>query len=1234
MADHALDIQAETEVIRGSGLFDAAWYLAQLDRNVSVAAAAEDFCRRGWADGVPPNPYFHPRFYLQQNPDIAGAGLNPLLHYITHGDAEGRDPSPLFFTGWYRTENALGPEENCLAHFLPRRFTGQVNPVPLFDAAWYLEQNPDVAAGGADPFEHFMLFGAAERRPPSADFDVGFYMSRYAAAVGDGNPLLHYLAHRGSGAYQPAQPAHEKLFPLAVHAATRPSPHFEERRKLPPGAVPRAKLLAFYLPQFHSIPENDAWWGQGFTDWTNLARAIPRFAGHLQPRIPRDLGYYSLDDPRILQKQIEMAQDAGLFGFIFYFYWFNGKRLLDRPLAQLTANPALDFPFCVMWANENWTRSWDGQARDVLIAQTYRAEDDAALVDCFAALFTDARYIRLQGRPVLMIYRAALIPEAVTRLQHWRELFASRHGQAPLIIMAQSLEDTDPLPYGLDGAIEFPPHQLGEQATPINHRLDILDPAFAAAVYDYADIAAVSLKTPAPAYPLIKTLAPGWDNDPRREGKGLVLHGATPALYQAWLSKLVGYAQTNRFFGEALIAVNAWNEWAEGAMLEPDVHFGAAFLNATARALTGGLTPANVILLVGHDAYPHGAQLLLLHIARHLARVCGFAVHVLLLGVGPLVPVYAECASVQIVREKAAVARHVAAYRALGIEAALVNSAASAWMVAPLAAADIRTTLLIHEMPMLLAEHNLQVQARAGIMAAATTIFASEPARRLCLEYLQVTADTLILPQGNYQEVAYDPAQRAAIRAALGIPATSYMVLGAGFADLRKGFDLFLQMAAKLLRQRDDLHFTWTGDVQPQVKSYLAAELRAVQQTGRFHLIPFTGNMAGYVSAADVYALTSREDPYPTSALEALSTGLPVIAFAGSGGIPELIEALQAGAVAQPGDVEDFAALLQTRLDHEALAAQRPGLAGLAAERFAFAPYATALLAAAAPDLPRVSVCVLNYNYARYLPRRLHAIFAQSHPVVEILFLDDASSDGSPAIAESLAAAAGRELGLIVNPRNAGAVFTQWRRAATAAVGDYIWLAEADDSAAPAFLAELLRLMAAAPNAVFGVAGAAVIDEVGTLISPSYDGYFNESGAPELAATAIFTGADFARRYLSERNLILNVSGVLWRRAALLAALDRCGPTLSEWQLAGDWRLYLEALTAPGADIAWLAQPLNIHRRHAGGLTQALPPQRHLDEIERLQNLAADRLGLDAGARARQLAYRQLIAAQFNAPPE
>ncbi len=317
------------------------------------------------------------------------------------------------------------------------------------------------------------------------------------------------------------------------------------------------------------------------------AAPCPRFVGHVQPRVPRDLGHYSLDDPATLKRQVEMAKAAGLSGFVFYYYWFNRHRLLEKPLEQFLADKSLDFSFCAMWANENWTRRWDGMEREVLIAQEYLEEDDAALVASFARLFADARYIRIEGRPLLDDLPRRLIPDARGAAAEMAQAVrAETMASTRCMIMAQSMgDDYDPTPYGLDGAVEFPPHKLSQATPKINDTLDLLDPDFAATVHDYAALAETSLTLPVPDYPLIKTIVPGWDNDPRREGKGLVLHSATPAKYQDWLEKLIALCAKHPFYGEKIICVNAWNEWAEGAYLEPDVHAGAAYLNATARAI-------------------------------------------------------------------------------------------------------------------------------------------------------------------------------------------------------------------------------------------------------------------------------------------------------------------------------------------------------------------------------------------------------------------------------------------------------------------------------------------------------------------------------------------------------------------------------------------------------------------------------------------------------------------------
>ncbi len=727
-ASDAAEMAADLKLLEASGLLDASYYTAH---NGDAVTAADDalghYYLHGWRQGRRPNPYFDPLGYCRTYLAGGGEETEPLLHYARLGERAGNRPVPYFDPTWYRETYGIPVHISCLRHFLRYRHCGRFSPIADFDSSWYLTAYPDVAAAGMDPMEHYLLQGHKEFRNPSPRFDSRFYRLRYLRNEPGDNPLLHYLKHREQPGIYPCMPEGETNIPREVRFRTRPGPEFEEIRELPESAPRRAQVLAFYLPQYHAVPENDAWWGRGFTEWTNLGRGLPRFAGHYQPRTPRDLGHYRLEGTEILRRQAEMARRAGIFGFVFYFYWFNGRRLLERPLEALLADRSIDFPFCLMWANENWTRRWDGSDEEVLISQDYRSEDDAGLVESFARHFADPRYIRLQGRPLLMIYRPGLIHDARARIQRWRGMFRERCGDDPIFVMSQSFNDADPYVFGMDGAVEFPPHKLVAEATTINADLQYLDHEFSAQVYAYDDIAAQSACAPPAEFPLIRTVVPSWDNDARRQGSGLVIHDASPAKYQAWLERLVLRAQSERFFGAAIVCVNAWNEWTEGAYLEPDVHYGAAFLNATGRAVVGMPPPGASarLLLVGHDAFPAGAQLLLLHIGRYLTRVYGMQVHFLLLAGGALEDAYAEAGKLTVPADVEALERVLAELHAQGVRRAIVNSCAAAGLCERLAGMGIETTLLVHELPRLLGERRLLEVARQGAAAARQVVFAA-----------------------------------------------------------------------------------------------------------------------------------------------------------------------------------------------------------------------------------------------------------------------------------------------------------------------------------------------------------------------------------------------------------------------------------------------------------------------------------------------------------------------------
>jgi glycosyltransferase involved in cell wall biosynthesis len=359
------------------------------------------------------------------------------------------------------------------------------------------------------------------------------------------------------------------------------SPALRERWSGAIAREERVRAIAFYLPQYHPIPENDSWWGKGFTEWTNVARAKPLYRGHVQPRIPADLGFYDLRLPEAREAQAALAAAHGLSGFCFYYYWFHGRRLLDRPLADTLEQKRPAFPFCVCWANENWTRRWDGHEAEILIGQEHSPEDDRRFIESLLPFFEDERYIRIDGRPLLLLYRARLLPDLEQTAGIWRRA-ARTAGLGDLYLAAVQSFDTgqvDPRTWGFDAAVEFPPHGFAVAAK--RPRGAHSEGQF----FDYPKSASSFSARPLPSYPLFRTAMPSWDNSPRRKERAHIFVNDSAEAYERWLRAIV--RQTRRFKSgdERIVFINAWNEWAEGNYLEPDLDRGRSYLEATARAL-------------------------------------------------------------------------------------------------------------------------------------------------------------------------------------------------------------------------------------------------------------------------------------------------------------------------------------------------------------------------------------------------------------------------------------------------------------------------------------------------------------------------------------------------------------------------------------------------------------------------------------------------------------------------
>lgn len=378
-----------------------------------------------------------------------------------------------------------------------------------------------------------------------------------------------------------------------------------------------ARLIAFYLPQFHPIPENDKWWGKGFTEWTNVTKARPWFAGHEQPQLPADLGYYDLRVDEVREEQARLAATYGISGFCYYYYWFNGRRLLEAPLDAMLKKGTPDFPFCICWANESWSRRWDGSEQELLMEQVHSPESDRKFIEDVIPILRDPRYIRVDGAPLLIVYRISLMPDPIAATETWRKVCKEAGIEKLHIAAVQSFGIEDPRSYGCDSAVEFPPH--GISASEITQEVEGLDPKFEGKIFDYRDLVSGDELKQDSKYDVFPGVMPSWDNTARRNGRGHVFHNATPNLYEEWLRSAIARAARQPVAGEQIVFINAWNEWAEGTHLEPDKRWGHAFLEATRRALTASSKwTATVDALKARNAAGREVDDLVDRLAQHI----------------------------------------------------------------------------------------------------------------------------------------------------------------------------------------------------------------------------------------------------------------------------------------------------------------------------------------------------------------------------------------------------------------------------------------------------------------------------------------------------------------------------------------------------------------------------------------------------------------------------------------
>jgi glycosyltransferase involved in cell wall biosynthesis len=997
--------------------------------------------------------------------------------------------------------------------------------------------------------------------------------------------------------------------------------------------IHNVRTLAFYLPQFHPTPENNEWWGEGFTEWHNVGGATPMFAGHLQPRRPTTLGYYDLRLPEVVNAQFDLARKYGIDGFCYYYYWFEGRRILNRPLDDLAAGRTGPFPFCICWANEDWTRAWDGTTGEVLLAQNHSSESDLRFIQDLAPLLRHPDYIRVDGKPMVLVYRADKLATPKETAEQWRQ-WCRDQGIGELHLCAvQSFGFHDPRPLGFDAAVEFPPHcpwsrypepgYLKQQSN-----LPGTVEGFTGVTYDYQAFAKAAIARPREPFTLHRASMVAWDNTARRGKNAVVYNGFSVETFERWVLANARRAAVEQ--DDAVCFINAWNEWAEGSVMEPDSHFGYAVLESVHRAsllaradpastywLAGKplrseqrLTPKERVLLVGHDAFPSGAQTNMLNMARTLKRLLGMDVSLMLIEGGELLPEFERVAPTYVIGKtgdwRSNLQVEIRRLYALGARKAICNTVLTGDVAEVLKNEGYLVVGLLHELPTLIEAYGLQPQCwrfadKPDAIVCASKLVSEEFFHR----YWPDPKKILVTPQGIVFNQHHNSrmALRQAVREEMGLPEQARLVIGCGYGDTRKGIDLFVQMAGEVARIGADevVAFVWIGAIDPPLAPYVDAD---VNRLGLQDVFRVTGRLADpgrYFIAADLFTLTSREDPFPSVVMEAFDAGLPVVAFAGGGGYAEIVNDASGALV----PYIDVAAMARSVVDYLRDDQRRTAVGAanhaLCRERFGYAPYMRKLLAlldgvpadqVAAGHLERqawfsprpkatISVIVPNYNYARHLELRLRTVIGQTLQPDEIIVLDDASTDGSLDVIAAMAAVSSIPIRIVTNKVNTGNPFVQWAKGLELASGELVWIAEADDYCEPTLL-ETLAGELADEKVVMAWADSVMVDEDGRSQGAQYKDYYGRSYGTKWKLSFRVDGPSLIEDCLLIENVVPNASAVVFRRSAVAFDLN----PIKEYRFSGDWWFWLRL--AQQGDVVYRHQPLNYHRRHAQSVMGAV----------------------------------------------
>ncbi len=956
------------------------------------------------------------------------------------------------------------------------------------------------------------------------------------------------------------------------------------------------RAIAIYLPQFHEIEANSRWWGEGFTEWTNVRSAESYYQGHYQPHIPHsDIGYYDLNDESVLERQAQMAKEHGIEGFCFYYYWFKGERLLEMPTDRLLATGKPDFPFCFCWANENWTRTWDGGDQEVLMSQDYSDDNNEKIIRDLIPAFRDKRYIRVNGRPLFIVYRPTGIPKFPKVAKLWRKICREEGVGEIYLCGKRSFSHLENSELGLDASIQFPPLLTRSEDVRSTKDLQCRE-GFRGHIHDYRELAALNAFVDEKEGKIFSGICPSWDNTARRNERATSWINSNPENYYLWLKTIVERTKEKFDPEERFIFINAWNEWAEGCHLEPDKKYGYAWLNATRKALCSSETINQSrrprVLVLGHDAARAGAQIVLLTMLQEWHELGHFDFQLILLGDGVLRAEFEAVCPTIVISDYATEALQKAALDAFCSESPdviLANTVAVGSFLQNLNNFGAPIVTYVHEL-----QKSIERWAPGPIMRATVEnsdhfIAVSDPvAENLYRTHGIASKRISCVHEYIPTDHRVSEERLETLRGELDIQSHEKIVFGCGTVDWRKGPDLFAKAALEVLQRIPGARFFWIGS---DTCDEASASAHRLATDTRIRFLGERENPRDYLALGHVFFLSSREDPFPLVALEAADAALPVVCFAEAGGMPDFVGNI-CGRTVPFENTQAAADALVELISNETLR-QKVGLLAQATirDKHDAAQGSAAVLSilkgfvepkikteeandseAIVREKPLVSVIVPNYNHAKYLGERLDSIKKQNYKNIEIILLDDGSTDKSVSMLEDFARNEPRAR-IIKNDSNSGSTFKQWKKGMSETKGKYIWIAESDDVADSKLLEILVDLLESDHQIMLATCQLRMMDPEGN-VGGKPDEWLGELNKERWNQQYINDGRNEINNFLSKKNTILNASGVVFRKIPKVETLVN-----DSMKLCADWLFWVRILSK--GKIAYTPLVLNYWRQQS-----------------------------------------------------